>query len=60
MPGVVHTFTSFRAAVAEVTTARIDAGFHFRFACDAADVMGRRVAHFVTSTTMQPVGERES
>jgi membrane-associated phospholipid phosphatase len=54
MPGVAHSFASFSAAVAEVTDARIYAGFHFRFSCDTADVMGRQIANFVTTTTMQP------
>jgi membrane-associated phospholipid phosphatase len=60
MPGVVHTFSSFTAAVAEVTDARIYAGFHFRFSCDAADLMGRRIADLVTSMTMQPRHGHES
>jgi hypothetical protein len=54
MPGVVHAFPSFAAAVAEVTDARIDAGFHFRFSCDTADLMGNHIATYITATTMQP------
>jgi membrane-associated phospholipid phosphatase len=60
MPGVVHSFTSFTAGVAEVTTARIDAGFHFRFSCDVADVMGRQIADYVTRNTMQSRSDAES
>jgi hypothetical protein len=54
MPGVVHTFASFSAAIAEVTDARINAGFHFRFSCDVADLMGGHIASDITTTTMQP------
>ena len=49
MPGVVHTFHSFTAGIAEVTQARINAGFHFRFSCDAAATMGHNIAAWVIS-----------
>ena len=53
-PGASHSFASFTAGVAEVTDARIFAGFHFRFSCDAADVIGRGVADYVVATQMRP------
>ncbi|MBO0881637.1 MAG: vanadium-dependent haloperoxidase [Mycobacterium sp.] len=55
LPGVVHSFNSFADGIAEVAQARIDAGFHFRFACDAAAAMGREISAWVTTTQMQPV-----
>jgi len=54
LPGVTHSFASFTAGVAEVTDARVFIGFHFRFACNAADVMGRGVAGYVLATQMRP------
>jgi hypothetical protein len=55
MPGVVHRFHSFRAGMAELTDARIDVGFHFRFACDAAEAMGREIDAWVLATQMRRV-----
>jgi len=53
MPGVVHSFRSFTAGLAEVAQARINAGFHFRFSCNTAATMGRHIAAWVTTTLMQ-------
>jgi PAP2 superfamily protein len=47
LPGVVHTFTSFSSAVAEVSDARVFAGIHFRFSCDDAVLMGTGIADLV-------------
>jgi PAP2 superfamily protein len=55
MPGVVHSFDSFTAGVAEVTQARINAGFHFRFSCNTAATMGREIAAWVITTQMRHV-----
>ena len=54
LPGVTRDFTSFRDAVAQVTDARVWAGFHFRFSCDDADALGARIASNTESTLMQP------
>ncbi|HEY3089788.1 MAG TPA: vanadium-dependent haloperoxidase [Jatrophihabitantaceae bacterium] len=55
MPGVVHSFDSFTAGVAEVTQARINAGFHFRFSCNTAAAMGRDIAAWIITTQMRSV-----
>jgi membrane-associated phospholipid phosphatase len=59
LPGVMHSFTSFSAAVAEVANARVWAGFHFRFACDDAVAMGVNVGNQAESTLMQRLGDEE-
>jgi hypothetical protein len=53
MPGVVHSFRSFADGLAEVTQARINAGFHYRFSCDVAAAMGRDIAVWVIATQMR-------
>ena len=55
LPGVVRTFDSFNAAVAQVADARVYAGFHFRFSCDDAIQMGAHVAAQVQVTLMRPI-----
>jgi hypothetical protein len=55
LPGVQRDFTTFSAAVLQVEDARIYAGFHFRFSCTDAATLGAHVAHYVTSTLMQPL-----
>jgi hypothetical protein len=55
LPGVQRDFTTFSAAVQQVEDARIYAGFHFRFSCADAATLGTQVAHYVTSTLMQPL-----
>ena len=54
LPGVQRDFTSFTAAVRQVEAARIYVGFHFRFSCADGATLGAHVAHYVTSTLMQP------
>jgi hypothetical protein len=56
LPGVQRDFTTFSAAVAQVEDARIYAGFHFRFSCTDAATLGAQVAHYITTTLMQPLG----
>ena len=58
MPGVVHTFHSFTNGIAEVTQARINVGFHFRFSCDTAAAMGREIATWITTTQMRRIHRR--
>jgi hypothetical protein len=54
VPGVERDFTSFSSAVAQISDARVFAGIHFRFACDAAVQMGIETAHYVASTVAMP------
>jgi PAP2 superfamily len=55
LPGVQRDFSTFSAAVHQVGDARIYAGFHFRFSCTDAAILGAQVARHITSTLMQPV-----
>jgi hypothetical protein len=52
VPGAVRSFTTFSAAVAQVTDARVFAGFHFRFSCAEASHMGTSIARYVQETLM--------
>jgi hypothetical protein len=47
-----RTYASFSDAIAEVALARIAAGIHFRFACDAAVQMGAGLADQAMDTQM--------
>ncbi len=57
LPGVERSFTSFDAAVAQVSDARVWAGFHFRFSCDDGSVLGRQVAEAVGARLMVKTSE---
>ena len=46
MIGVTRQFTSFSAALDEIASARVNAGIHFRTACNDARVLGEQVAHY--------------
>jgi hypothetical protein len=54
-PGVQRTFSAFRDAVAQVSDARLWAGFHFRFSCDDGSALGNQVARYVSAHLMLPV-----
>jgi PAP2 superfamily protein len=51
-PSTARTYASFLDPVAEVALARIAAGIHFRYACEAATQMGAGLASYVTATQM--------
>lgn len=55
LPGVERNFTNFSAAVNQVSLARIWAGIHFRFACDAAVQMGAQIVEYVNDNVAIPV-----
>ena len=57
LPGVGRSFTSFDAAVAQVSDARVWAGFHFRFSCDDGTKLGRHVAEAVGERLMVKTSE---
>jgi hypothetical protein len=57
LPGVDRSFTSFDTAVAQVSDARVWAGFHFRFSCDDGSALGRQVAEAVESRLMLKASE---
>jgi membrane-associated phospholipid phosphatase len=52
LPGVVRSFPSFSAGIAQVIDARVFGGIHFRFAGDVATAMGRDIASYVLATQM--------
>lgn len=54
MPGVTRDFTSFTDALQQVENARVWAGFHYRFSCEAGAVLGRNVGEWVLATVAQP------
>jgi hypothetical protein len=55
LPGVTHGFTNMRALDAEVSEARISAGFHYRFSTRAGLELGHKVGAHVVNTVMQPI-----
>jgi membrane-associated phospholipid phosphatase len=52
-----RTYASFPDAIADVALARIAAGIHFRFSCDAAVRMGASIADYARSTQMRRLDE---
>src|SRR4029453_15452826 len=54
-PGVTHRFTNLTAYADEVATARIYAGFHYRFSTIIGQEMGRKIGAQAAGTAMQPV-----
>ena len=55
LPGVTHRFTDLRAFSDEIATARICAGFHYRFSTMAGRDMGQKIGAYVVRSVMQPV-----
>jgi membrane-associated phospholipid phosphatase len=55
LPGVTRDFTSFSSAVDQVSEARVLAGIHFRFACEAAVQMGDQIAAYIDSHVAIPL-----
>jgi len=53
-PGVIHRWTHLKALVAEVSEARIWAGFHYRFSTRVGEEMGRKIGEYTVKTVMQP------
>jgi PAP2 superfamily len=60
MPGVTRDFTSFTEAVQQVESARVWAGFHFRFSCEDGATLGTNVANWVLATVALPVHGNET
>jgi membrane-associated phospholipid phosphatase len=52
-----RTYASFADAIADVALARIAAGIHFRFSCEAAVRMGASIADYARSTQMTRLDE---
>jgi hypothetical protein len=53
-PGVTHRFTNLRAYAEEVATARIYAGFHYRFSTVVGSEMGQKIGAYVANAILRP------
>jgi hypothetical protein len=53
-PGVTHRWTNLRVLADEVATARICAGFHYRFSTRVGTEMGRKIGQYTVQHAMQP------
>jgi hypothetical protein len=58
-PGVTHRFTNIDANIdainAEVSTARIYAGFHYRYSTVVGSAMDNQIGDYVATTVMLPI-----
>jgi hypothetical protein len=54
-PGVTRRWTNLRTFVAEVSNARVWAGFHYRFSARVGEHMGHKIAEHAVRNFMQPV-----
>jgi hypothetical protein len=54
-PGVTRRWTNLGDFVAEVSNARIWAGFHYRFSARVAEDMGRKIGEHTVKNFLQPV-----
>jgi PAP2 superfamily len=53
-PGVIHRWTNMTAFTTEIASARIWAGFHYRFSTRVGTEMGLQIGEFVVKNVMQP------
>jgi hypothetical protein len=53
-PGVTRRWATLQEYAAEVSNARIWAGFHYRFSTDAAQEMGRKIGELTLATQLKP------
>jgi hypothetical protein len=58
-PGVTHRWTSMVALTEEIASARIWAGFHYRFSTRVGTEMGLQIGQYVVKTVMQPASIAE-
>jgi hypothetical protein len=56
-PGVTHRWTNLGEFADEVASARIWAGFHYRFSTRVGTDMGRKIGEYVVKSVMQPTTE---
>jgi hypothetical protein len=54
-PGVTHRWTSMTVFTEEIASARIWAGFHYRFSTRVGTEMGLQIGEYVVKNVMQPV-----
>jgi hypothetical protein len=55
-PGVTRRFTNMTAFTGEIASARIWAGFHYRFSTRVGTRMGLQIGDYVVQNVMQPAG----
>ena len=53
-PGVTHRWTNLTAFTEEVASARIWAGFHYRFSTRVGTEMGLQIGEYIVENVMQP------
>ena len=54
-PGVTRRWTNMNALTEEIASARIWAGFHYRFSTRVGTDMGHQIGEYVVKSVMQPV-----
>jgi PAP2 superfamily len=54
-PGITHRWTNMTAFTDEIASARIWAGFHYRFSTRVGTQMGLQIGDYVVRNVMQPV-----
>jgi PAP2 superfamily len=54
-PGITHRWTNMTAFTDEIASARIWAGFHYRFSTRVGTQMGLQIGDYVVKNVMQPV-----
>jgi hypothetical protein len=54
-PGVTRRWTNMTAFAEEIASARIWAGFHYRFSTRVGTEMGYQIGEYVVKNVMQPV-----
>jgi hypothetical protein len=59
MTDVSRQFTSFSAALDEIRSARVNAGIHFRTACNDAQLLGTDVAQYVTEHAFHRIDDSD-
>lgn len=53
--GSTRSFKSFMQAANENADSRVKAGIHFRFACDAGQLLGNNIGDYVVSNHLKPL-----
>jgi hypothetical protein len=59
-PGVTHRWANLGEFADEVASARIWAGFHYRFSTRVGTDMGRKIGEYVMKSAMQPTTETDA
>jgi len=57
-PGVVETFSSFRAMSDSVVDARVWGGIHWRTSCERGRTVGEEIGRYAVRRMLKPIRER--